>query len=636
MAISASTLRLTGLSSGMDTDAIIKSLMKIEQLKLDRQLHERTKLQWKQEALGQVKADLTAFKQDFLSVVGANSITKADAFNTYKVDVSGSGASAVTLSATMDASVGSITINEIKKLAKGASETSVDKVSNSAQGLSATNSTQLKDLDFKNKLEFVNGQISFKINDETFTFNETDTLARMISTVNSSTKANVTMTYSQLTDKFSIESKVAGAGSSLSVTNLVGNAFSDGGAFGMTAAKPVSSGAVADRSGTLLKTTDFGVKLGSFELKDGATLFEQGKDKLSFKINGREFEFDKDDTLQYMVGKVNNSGIGVEIKFDDATSKFTLEPTNGKPLSIENVSGNVFGEHSAIGITEIKSSYSAGQDAELIVNGITLSRSTNNFTIDGINYKLNKTTAAGADIDATVSRDVQPAVDKIKTFVDAYNKLVKNLDDKLTETKTKDETQYTPLTDDEKTELGLSEKQIEEWEAIAKKGLLRRDTGIQDMLNSLRTALYERVAGAGLSPADIGLKTGAYSLGMKGQIVLDEEKLRSAFEADPDRVMSVFTNVSDSSNAATKRLESGLAERIGSIVDKYTGGYQSTSLTTLTDSLKKLDDRISAIEEKMLAKEEQLYKKYAAMETALAALNSQSEWLAGVLGGQSA
>ncbi|MDR1589196.1 MAG: flagellar filament capping protein FliD [Oscillospiraceae bacterium] len=512
MAVNASTLRLTGLSSGMDTDSIIKNLMKIEQLKLDRQLHERTKLQWKQEALEGVKSDLTSFKQSFLSVLSANSIAKADTYNTYKIDVTGANASAVTLSAGLDASTGSITVNEITQLAKGASSVSSGKVSNNDEGLSATNSTQLKDLKFQTALTFDNNQISFEINGETFTFNDTDTLAKVLSTVNSNANAKVTMSYSRLTDVFTIESKTTGVDSSLTIKNLTGNAFAAGGAFGIT-------------------------------------------------------------------------GDGSELK--------------------------------------------NGQDAKLKINNIDVSRASNSFAIDGITYKLNNTTDSA--INAVVSRDVQPAVDKIKAFVEGYNKLVKGLDDKLIEKKTTSEAEYTPLTDAEKSELGLSDEQIEEWEAIAKKGLLRNDSGIQTMLRSLRTALFDRVADAGLSPSDIGLTTGAYSLGTKGQISLDEDTLRAALEADPDRVMNVFTHVSESTDASVKYRESGLAERIGSIIDRYTGSYQSVSLTNLSNSLTSINDRISQLETKMLAKEEQYYKKFAAMETALSSLTSQSEWLSSVL-----
>ena len=45
-------IRLTGLSSGMDTDAIVRELTKAHQSKVDKVKGEQTKLQWKKEMQG--------------------------------------------------------------------------------------------------------------------------------------------------------------------------------------------------------------------------------------------------------------------------------------------------------------------------------------------------------------------------------------------------------------------------------------------------------------------------------------------------------------------------------------------------------------------------------------------------------
>jgi flagellar hook-associated protein 2 len=82
-----------------------------------------------------------------------------------------------------------------------------------------------------------------------------------------------------------------------------------------------------------------------------------------------------------------------------------------------------------------------------------------------------------------------------------------------------------------------------------------------------------------------------------------------------------------------KYSESGLAERFATIIDRYTGVYQNTSLTSIGNSIDDINDRISQLEEKLLEKEEQYYKKFAAMETAIAAFNSQSEWLISTFSG---
>ena len=40
-------IQFTGLASGLDTQSIIKELMKVEQIKVDRVQKEQTKLEWK-------------------------------------------------------------------------------------------------------------------------------------------------------------------------------------------------------------------------------------------------------------------------------------------------------------------------------------------------------------------------------------------------------------------------------------------------------------------------------------------------------------------------------------------------------------------------------------------------------------
>jgi flagellar hook-associated protein 2 len=418
---------------------------------------------------------------------------------------------------------------------------SAGRVSDNLEGLSATNDTRLKDLKFATPLEFENHQISFKINGETFTFSDTDTLSKMMSTVNSNQNAGVVMSYSRLTDKFTVESKATGAGEKLTIDNLRGNAFSEGGAFGMNMVKSKYSDAVISDDGTYLSEEHLSATLGGFRpAGDHNSLFEDGEDTLSFEINGKRFEFDKNQTVQDMIDAVNDpaNGAGVKVEFVQALRAFKITAADGGMLDIKNISGYVFGENSAIGIKDIENTYNDGRNAKLKINGVDVERATNSFTIDGISYSLNRTT--DSPVNAAVTRDVASAVEKIKAFVEAYNKLVKGLDDKISESKTAKEREYTPRTDAEKAE--MTEKEIEAWDAVAKKGLLRADSGIQSMLNSLRSALYERVEQAGLSPSDLGLKTAEYSAGTKGQIVLDEAKLTAALEADPERVMSVFTS----------------------------------------------------------------------------------------------
>ncbi|NLT57737.1 MAG: flagellar filament capping protein FliD [Clostridiales bacterium] len=511
------TTRLTGLSSGMDTDTLVQNMMQLEQLKLNRELRAQTKLEWKQQALGSVKDDLSAFRQTYMSVLSASNMLSGKVYNSFTIASSDRDNAFVTVSANEYASAGTYKLNHITQLARGARLTSGSRVSQSGEHeLAANNTAQLKDLKFATPLVFEANpetgarEISFSINGEVFSFQETDTLSKVLSTVNGNAAAGVTIKYDRLTDSFTLETTKMGPDATLEVLNLRGNAFGAGGAF------------------------------------------------------------------------------------------------NIDPADLQ-----------------------AGQSAIVTINNVEVVRDTNAITIDGVTFKLNAAAEAGesfAPITISVTRDINATVDKVKAFVEGYNALVKKLNELIGEKVDRD---YHPLTEEEKG--SMTEKQVEQWETAAKAGLLSNDAGIRGLLSELRGALFESVAGAGRSPADIGISTGNYFLSGTGEIVLDEDRLRSALERDPDCVIKVFTDNSEATDPSVAFKEKGLLYRLVGAMENYTKGSQSVTLATLERSLADQQDRVTKMQEKMLVLEEKYYLKYAEMEKALAKLQSQSDGLSGLL-----
>ncbi|MDR3278627.1 MAG: flagellar filament capping protein FliD [Oscillospiraceae bacterium] len=644
MAISTTPLRLTGLASGMDTDSIIKTLMQIEQLKMDRQTRAKTILEWRQQALTDIKSEMTTFKQNFASVLGAESLLKESAYNAYKVSLSGANTSAVSITSTVHATPGTITINSITSLAKGASAESDGKLStdvNGALGLNgAAADTKLGDLKLSGDLFAGGSMLSFKINGESFSFSKDDSLGTMINTVNANAAAGVTMSYSSLTDKLSVETKSVGADAKLKIENLSGNAFGVNSAFKINTGGAITSKAIKDVNGNALTSASTWITLGALQPAGGGSLFasDDPSATVEFKINGEPFSFGRNDTLQAVIDDIKlHANVEIDISGDGIiTIKNKTDSSNPDDHTdlitpkIENISGNFFGANSVLGIDSTTGQtmiFQNGTNAKARINGVDIERTSNSFSIDGLNFTLNSESTT--EIKADVTRDATEVVDKIKTFVTGYNTLIKKLEDMLAEKKTTDEAKYTPLTDEEKA--SLSEEQIASWEAIAKKGLLRNDSGIKSMLTSLRNALYETVTGAGLAPSSIGIKTGSYFAGTGGQIVVDEDALRAAIEKDPERVMQIFANTSSAADSSTKYKENGLLTRMSNIMDRYLNSYQITALDGISSSLTQINTKITDLEAKMSAKQEQLYLKFAAMETAMSAMNSQSEWLSGIM-----
>ncbi len=81
----------------------------------------------------------------------------------------------------------------------------------------------LGDANFTNDIFGAGDTISFSINGETFTFDKTgDTVQNLIDEVNSSTTANVTLTYSELTNSFKLASDSEGANNKIQFEDITG------------------------------------------------------------------------------------------------------------------------------------------------------------------------------------------------------------------------------------------------------------------------------------------------------------------------------------------------------------------------------------------------------------------------------
>jgi flagellar hook-associated protein 2 len=179
----SSMLRISGIASGLDTDSMVKSLMKIEQLRVDQVLRQKTKLEWARDMRQDINKQINDLRYSYASVLSNKNLNIESAFKVHSVDMSDN--SAVSISASSSAGVGSHTIDSITQLASSAQVNSASRVSTENLDRSDTLETISAQLDTALTFD-VNGQISFKINDQTFTFDKTTTLDSMLRTVNNS------------------------------------------------------------------------------------------------------------------------------------------------------------------------------------------------------------------------------------------------------------------------------------------------------------------------------------------------------------------------------------------------------------------------------------------------------------------
>ena len=413
----------------------------------------------------------------------------------------------------------------------------------------------------------------------------------------------------------------------------------------------------------------------------GTVLGYEGK--VNFKINDVEFKFSANASLKDIMNSINSSGAGVRVAYSSLTDKliFTATETgSGDKIVLEDLAGSNFFDKVLDG-TGFKED---GKDAELTVDGVALFRSTNTFTIDGVVITLlNKTPSDfSGDIQITGGVDTQLATDNIKEFINSYNELMQFLNGLVNEPKQRG---YLPLTSEQKAD--MTEKQIEDWDKMAKSGLLKGDTNILKMINELRTAVVSAVSSksgsGGISLASIGI---TLSDKRDGTLVINDEKLAAALERDPEALAKLFTQLSDVSQGQTltkantehyvnlyqtqtgktvrkdqagnyifsqSDLNSlrfstlGIGQKFSEIVNRAinpspaqasrgylvriagTNGNNSylDYESSLNAKIRELDVRINSLQRRVYDAEDKAYIRLAKLEKALSTMNSQSSYL---------
>lgn len=640
MAIQPSRLRITGLNSGMDTQSIVTSLMKLEQMKVDKQFRAVTRLQWKQDSYRQVNNLLRTFKDDYSTVTkqAQNMLSQINyRTNTVKLQKE---SNAVTMTAGSSALAGAGSVDYVAQLAKGESVAST-KVADPAD---YNVNKSVGDLFGDNiKYHYREGQIgtyvfdkemhgtksaeelkalvdqfndpaqanpdgvtldppnhfSFSIgkkadgSDNTFTFNKDVSLSVVINAVNANSSANATLSFSQLTGQFTLTSKTTGETSNLEF------------------------GEVNTPEGNVSLTASY-----QWEAKD-----------------------EEDKVVRTALSATESAGLAATQTVKQA----------------EVASSNFFG---AMGLdTGKNTNTTAGQNAILSINGIAIERTSNRFTADGITYTLNRTFNAkkkdenagnlldnfealseDGKVEYAVSQDVDSTFNMIKGYIDAYNTLIAKFN-RGGETSTtglalnegkepgllneKVNRAYEPLTDEERE--SLSEKQIEKWEALAKSGTLRNDAALSGLVSQLRSHFFSNSGDTGKNMTAIGLSTTAnYQDG--GQIQIDEAKLRKAIAENPEEVYQMFAGTGDVGGTVTDK---GLVRKINDSINAYIKQNEQYTLSSNTEALRKADSRLTEMKNKLYNIEERYWAKFTAMEQALAKLNSQSGWLSAQLGSSS-
>ena len=257
-----------------------------------------------------------------------------------------------------------------------------------------------------------------------------------------------------------------------------------------------------------------------------------------------------------------------------------------------------------------------GKDAEIELNGATFVSNSNIFQINGLTITANEVTDENEEITITTETDSQAIYDMIKNFFKEYNTLINEMDKLYNADSAKG---YEPLTDEEKE--ALSEKEVEKWETKIKDSLLRRDSTLDSVSNSIKMAFQASfdINGKKYSLASFGIKTLSYfssSDNEKSAFHIDgdkddiytagnQDKLMAAIGSDPDTVATFFNKLAQ--NVYDTLYNKMKTSSLSSTNTVYNDKVMKREYDEYTDIIKKWEDKIEAYEAKYR-------KQFTAME----------------------
>ncbi|MBU5225392.1 flagellar filament capping protein FliD [Clostridium senegalense] len=500
-------MRITGMATGMDTDTMIKDMLKPQQLKIDSMKQQQQIVLWQQEIYRDIIKDVHGLMGKYFDVLNKDTyLLSSESLNSSKVKCSNE---ILNISANSEAKEGTYKVN-VEQLATNASfkggKADVD------------TSTEIGE----------NKTFEFQINGSTETIKVEATadmkIGDLAKAISEKSNGEIKLEYSEITESFELSTSKTGVNSNLKV------------------------------------------------------------------ISGGEFLKDK---------------LKLNVLADDGTENIAKGENPSCKITLPNG----------------QSGYIKSETNKFSKDGI-------NFDLNGINTDLNgKVSSEDGDFTITITKDNGKAMETVKSFIEDYNKLIDKVNKLNTE---KRNYSYKPLTDDEKKD--MKEEEIKKWEEQAKKGILKGDSYLKNMMSELRMDMF----GDKDTLFSIGIET-SDNVREGGKLVLDEDKFKKALNEDSEKTFNTFKIGMEKVDTTFKKYAStrilGDTGNRGLLLEKAgIEGSVTDKNNILTKSILDKEDMIKEQVKKMNEMENRYYLQFAQLEKAMNSLNSQMNWFTQQMG----
>jgi flagellar hook-associated protein 2 len=378
--------------------------------------------------------------------------------------------------------------------------------------------------------------------------------------------------------------------------------------------------------GIILVDTNTGTPTTAMEVKDSSGQVARGlgiakkATTAGGSIDGtseRVVSFAATDTLNDVMAKIRSSGVGVNAAVIDAGSgstpfrlSFTSQFAGSRGQLLVDSTGV------DLGITRT----TEGRDAAMVLGGSLASDNpfiftSSSNTFDGILSGITVTAKKVGETAVEVKQDIDGAMSAIQAWTKAINDVVSKISD------------------------------YDKYDSTAKtKGPLFGDSTVSIVRQQILTAVQGKAKGI-TGPyqflSQIGIRLGA-----KSQLVIDETKLRNLIESDTSAIEELFTafEIQQSGTASpvegvtiesntTTYTKLGFGDSIDQRIQRLTNTIDGTTALADRNFQKQIDalkKRITNIDDRLVIKRDRYQRQFAAMERAIARVQSQQSAVAGI------
>ncbi|MBE4972431.1 MULTISPECIES: flagellar filament capping protein FliD [Serratia] len=354
---------------------------------------------------------------------------------------------------------------------------------------------------------------------------------------------------------------------------------------------------------TQAKVSDQGAKLGAEGVSDRSLTITAGNPPKATKIPLS----DDQTSLVELRDAINGAKAGVTASimrvgdndYQLAISSSTTGENNKISLQVDNDDqlGDILNYNATRGTTTAMKQTVAPQDAELMVNGTAIKRSTNSISdaLQGVTIDLKTKTKTDEPQHLVISTNTAGTTDKIKEWVDSYNSLLDTFNalSKFTPVKTGEAPNPTngPLLGD---------------------NTLR---GIQSSIKSALSAAQDNPELKGLG--NLGISTNTKT----GKLEIDSAKLKKAMDEKPDQVSNFFVG---------NGKDTGMATEIHNEIQSYikSGGIIENSTKSINTNLDRLNSQITTVTASIQNTIDRYKQQFVQLDTMMSKMNGTSNYLA--------